>query len=130
MSPKLLMIDIDINHDGVVDSNDTYMGKYNFYILTSEVSFSCGNLLPTIAKYKGIKIIGKKSSGGACSVYEYSDACGSCFNSSNEYMYGTFDKDNVFTNNDSGVAVDYDLDSDSWYDLSKLNQFIESIKNN
>ena len=122
--------EVDINHDGVVDSNDTYMGKYNFYILTSEVSFSCGNLLPTIAKYKGIKIIGKKSSGGACSVYEYSDACGSCFNSSNEYMYGTFDKDNVFTNNDSGVAVDYDLDSDSWYDLSKLNQFIESIKNN
>ena len=41
---------IDTNTDGVIDEHDTYQGKYNFYVLDSEFSFSwnfsCPRSLP------------------------------------------------------------------------------------
>ena len=42
---------------------------YHVYaILTSVDSFSCGNLLPSLAYTAGIPIIGERSGGGSCSV--------------------------------------------------------------
>lgn len=67
--------------------------------------------------------------GGACERIEYKDACGSEFYSSQEMMMGTFNDEGKFTNCDGGVEPDYKLDPENWYDLTKLNQFIESLNN-
>ena len=58
----------DTNRDGVFDENDVLSDQYHFFFLTSEASFSSGNSLPAFAQYKGIPIIGHKSSGGACQI--------------------------------------------------------------
>ena len=42
--------------------------NYNWYVLTSPVTFSAANLFASIAKENGIPIIGQKSSGGASSI--------------------------------------------------------------
>lgn len=117
----------DTNRDGVFDENDVLSDQYHFFFLTSEASFSSGNSLPAFAQYKGIPIIGHKSSGGACQIATFFDACGSRFYSSYEMMLGTFDDKGEFTNCDGGVVPDYDLDPGSWYDLTKLDQFLASL---
>ncbi|MCR4926604.1 MAG: S41 family peptidase [Lachnospiraceae bacterium] len=59
----------DKNLDGVIDEKDDEI-KYdlNYAILTSRVSFSCGNLLPSLAADRGIPVLGGKSGGGGCIV--------------------------------------------------------------
>ena len=81
-----------------------YEGKYNFYILTSNFSFSCANFLPTVAKMKGVKIIGEKSGGGAASVGSFSDGCGSFYNWSSPTVC-VYQKDGKYIHNDEGIEV-------------------------
>ena len=118
---------VDINRDGTIDENDTYMGHYNFYMLTSETSFSCGNTVPVMAKLKGIPILGHRSGGGACEAFKYMDACGSQFYSSAEMVVGIFNDEGAFTSADGGVELDYELEPEAWYDLNALNRFLESL---
>lgn len=127
---KDLHYEVDLNHDGIyAGEEDTYEGKYNFYILTSEFSFSCANALPTYAKYHGIPIIGKKSGGGSCTIVGFCDTCGSVYTTSSINKFCFADDDDNFVTNDGGVPVDYNLDSDSWYDMEKLNAFVTSLNN-
>ena len=117
----------DINRDGVCDENDTLKDRYNFYILTSEASFSCANTFAALAKYKGIKTIGHRTAGGACEEIIYTDTCGSRFYSSAEMMIGAFDAEGAFTDSDGGIEPDYVLEPEAWYDLTRLNAFIEEL---
>ena len=119
---------VDLNHDGKYgDEGDTYKDKYNFYILTSDFSFSCGTAFPTVAKNSGIKIIGKRSGGGACPIGGYSDGSGSTYTTSMPEQICLNDN-GTLTHNDAGVPVDYELNSDSWYDLAKLDVFLKRIQ--
>lgn len=119
----------DLNHDGKYgQEEDTYKGKYNFFILTSSFSFSCANFLPTLAKELGVKIIGEKSGGGACTVCAFNDGSGSFYNFSSPYRV-TAKQGEQFVHTDAGVAVDYALAADSWYDLGKLNTFVTNLQN-
>ena len=62
--------DIDANFDGVFDEKDKEKQyDLNFGVLTSELAFSCGNLLPALCKENGIPLFGDKTGGGACAVY-------------------------------------------------------------
>ena len=129
---KNFCYEVDLNHDGLYsDGSDTYEGKYNFYILTSELSFSCANALSTIAKNNGITIIGKKSGGGSCPVAFFSDGCGSLYTTSSNYQFCLCDdlSSGNYYCNDGGVPVDYNLDSDAWYDMVRLNAFVTSLNN-
>jgi hypothetical protein len=96
--------------------------------MTSDFSFSCANFLPAIAKNSGVKLIGKKSGGGGASVCVFTDACGSIYNtsSSQKCLLKVGDK---FQTIDGGVDVDYPLESDSWYDLAKLDTFVSGLAN-
>ena len=118
----------DLNCNNVyAEDADTYEGKYNFYILTSEYSFSCGSLLPAICKTTNCaKIIGKQSGGGACSVNQSNDTLGSTYQISSPYclMYKLNDK---YIDDDKGVEVDYELDSSYWYDITKLNNKLKEF---
>ena len=64
--------DVDCNFDGVFDERDKDV-KYNlnFAVLTTDISFSCGNLFPSLMKELGYPIIGEKSGGGACAVQNF-----------------------------------------------------------
>ena len=117
---------VDLNHDGVYGGEgDTHKGKYKFFILTSDFSFSCANFLPTMAKEIGVKIIGLKSGGGAAAVGGFADACGSTYNLSSPSVCVTKSGDS-YVNNDAGVPVDYELEASSWYDLTKLDAFVNA----
>ncbi|MBQ7250645.1 MAG: hypothetical protein IJS37_04815 [Bacilli bacterium] len=121
---------VDLNHNGIFgEPEDTYAGKYDFYLLTSDFSFSCGTAFPAMAKTAGVKTIGMRSGGGACSVGYYSDGSGSLYSTSSPLQIGTVDEKGKFVNDDAGIPVDYELDKESWYDLGKLDAFVKGLKN-
>ena len=122
---------VDLNFDGTRGGeDDTYEGKYNFYLLTSGYSFSCGNYFPTIIKEKGLMtIIGHKSGGGECSVGSYANGTGSILRNSSTYHLGYYDKDaKKFIGNDGGIEVDYELAYSDYYNNSAIKTLINNIQ--
>lgn len=118
-------VDIDNNLDGNFTENDSYSGKFNFYILTSGFSFSCANAFPAIAKEKGYaKIIGQKSGGGDCAVLNGITVDGGNFNMSSNYSITKKDGTNV----DSGVEIDYEIDYSNFFKIDYLANAIKSVK--
>ena len=82
----------DINGDGLYNQNDAYGNRFNFYILTSDCSFSCGNAFPCYAQAMGVKIIGENSGGGECAVaIHYLPNSQYVYHSSNLHL-GIFDQ--------------------------------------
>ncbi len=69
--------DVDRNFDGKYDAFDQDVHyDLNFCVITSPLSFSCGNLFPSICKDAGLLIAGQKSGGGSCAVGSYRTADG------------------------------------------------------
>ena len=69
--------DVDRNFDGKYDALDQDVHyDLNFCIITSPISFSCGNLYPSLCKDAGLLIAGQKSGGGSCAVGAYRTADG------------------------------------------------------
>lgn len=73
--------DVDRNFDGKFDAldNDVHY-NLNFCILPSRISFSCGNLFPSLCQDAGLLIAGEKSGGGSCAVCVYRTAEGLKYN--------------------------------------------------
>ena len=73
--------DVDRNFDGKFDAldNDVHY-DLNFLILPSRISFSCGNLFPSLCQDAGQLIAGEKSGGGSCAVCVYRTAEGLKYN--------------------------------------------------
>lgn len=116
---------IDINYDGVIDENDTYEGKYNFYCLDSRYSFSCGNFLPTILKTRGLAtLIGERSGGGVCAVGAFASASGTIFRSSSLYQLGAYDTE--FRCYEDGIEPDLLLAREDYYDYSAIYDLIHN----
>lgn len=114
-------VNYDNNLDGNTADNDSYSGKYNFYILTSGFSFSCANAFPCIAKDKGYaKIIGQKSGGGDCAVIPSVAVDGGIWAMSSNYSITSNGK-----NVDGGQDVDIAIDYTSFYDVDKLETAIK-----
>lgn len=65
--------------------------------------------------------------GGAYPVTTFTDAVGSIYNSSSPMQTGYLDEEMKFVNNDAGVPIDYELDEDSRYDMTKLNAFVSGL---
>ena len=69
--------DVDRNFDGKFDELDKDVHyDLNFCILPSRLSFSCGNLFPSLCQDAGQLIAGEKSGGGSCAVSMYRTAEG------------------------------------------------------
>ena len=122
---------VDLNFDGKYDEDDTHAGQYNFYLLTSGFSFSCGNYFPTVIKEKGLMtLIGHKSGGGECSVGSYSTASTTILRNSSTYHLGVYDNDEKkFIGNDNGIEVDYELDYADYYNNTAIKALIADIQN-
>ena len=102
--------EVDRNFNGVFDAADKDV-RYdlNFAVLTSGMSFSCGNLFPSILKDAGVPVMGATSGGGACAIQAMCTADGFCFQiSSFRARLNTLDGDNI----DGGVTPDIPIDND------------------
>ena len=98
---------VDTNLDGNFDDQDGYGGQYEFYILTSGSSYSCGTALPYFAqKNKLAKIVGTRPGGGDCVVGFYVDATGRVGGISGFLKLGTMEGDTFISDED---AVEMDL---------------------
>ena len=97
---------VDTNLDGIFDDRDGYGGQYNFYILTSGSSYSCGTALPYFAQRDGMaKVIGQKPGGGDCVVAYYVDAAGRVGAISGFLKLGTL-TDGEFVSDEKAVEPD------------------------
>ena len=107
---SIVEYEVDRNFNGVFDAADKDV-RYdlNFAVLTSPMSFSCGNLFPSILKDNGVPVLGATSGGGACAIQAMCTADGFCFQiSSFRARLNSLDGDNI----DSGVTPDIPIDND------------------
>lgn len=64
--------EVDKNLDGVFDEKDKELKfDLNFAVISSQISFSCANLMVSDARDNGILVIGEQSGGGACAIQYY-----------------------------------------------------------
>ena len=107
---SIVEYEVDRNFNGVFDAADKDVHyDLNFAVLTSGMSFSCGNLFPSILKDNGIPVMGATSGGGACAIQAMCTADGFCFQiSSFRARLNTLDGDNI----DGGVTPDIPIEND------------------
>ncbi len=124
--------DVDSNFDGVFDEKDKEV-KYdlNIAVMISDMSFSCGNFLPSLLKDAGFPIIGERSGGGACSVQPFITPEGMQFQLSSARYRLTNDK---WENIDSGIEPNYVIDIssgdyDPLYDVAAISKIISNHYN-
>ena len=120
---------VDSNNDGKYDASDTYGNIFNFYILTSDCSFSCGNAFPCIAQLEGnAKIIGQKSGGGECAVnIHYLPNSQYVYHSSNLHLGYYKKSEDEFIGFENGATPDIKIENTKdFYDIEKLNSLILS----
>ena len=121
-----LAYQIDTNLDGVYDEKDNYKDDYNYFVLTSNYSFSCANLFTATCKEYGLAtIIGEQSGGGACVVYYTSTPDGRCYRISGNMR--DCDKTDSTKHFDFGVPVDYELERINFYNDTYLDQFVNNL---
>ncbi len=114
----------DFNGDGIY--GDTFADKFNFFILTSDASFSCGSSLPSMLKGTNVKIIGVAGAGGASPITTFVDASGLVYKTSGQF--GVFYKDNdKYITIENGVPVDYEIEKELWYDYENLTKKIDTL---
>lgn len=118
----------DANLDHNFDEQDT-VADLNCYCLISPVSFSCGNLAPTMFDCSNdVTLIGKTSGGGSCVVLPLTTASGSFLQVSG-YKVVSAMKNGSFYNADQGVDPDIPLTKiESYYDRKALTEYINSLK--
>lgn len=123
---------VDTNNDGIYDDKDCYGNVFkNIYILTSPVSFSCGNAFPIMAQKQNdnIKIFGAKSGGGECVVGENYLSNGMGFvHSSNEHIIIYDEAKQTYEGVEAGVSVDGTLRYNDFYNMDAMVQCINKIK--
>ena len=118
-----LYCSVDSNNDGTYNREDVFGCDFNFHILTSPYSFSCGNLFPFSAKYDGLaSIIGVKSGGGECTVEETYLPSGEHFFHSSNLHLGWYDE--TFFGDEDGTPVDKEINYEDFYNLDKIQTII------
>lgn len=61
--------DVDRNLDGEINEEDDKVSyDFNYAVMTSGASFSCGNMFPFLVQEEGGMVIGDRSGGGSCSI--------------------------------------------------------------
>ena len=123
---------VDSNKDGVYDEKDSFGNDFDFYILTSNQSFSCGNALPYVAAsiFSHVKVIGEKSGGGECVVDNTLLSNGICYVFSGlEHLIVYDEKTKKYSGVEDGFAPTYTLLYTEFYNIEILNSTIKKMKN-
>ena len=112
---SIVQYEVDRNFNGRFDEadNDVHY-DLNFAVLTSGMSFSCGNLFPSMLKDNGIPVMGATSGGGACAIQAMCTADGFCFQiSSFRARLNSLEGENI----DSGVTPDLPIAVDGTVEI-------------
>lgn len=119
-------INADSNCDGEYDEYDAYGNKFNFHILTSDFSFSCGNAYPFFASRNGsAEIIGHNSGGGECSVIQHVLPTGEVFNHSSLMHMGWY-QNQKWQGDEIGAGVSKDIAYENFYDIEYLDSLLSA----
>lgn len=104
--------------------------NYNFYVLTSGYSFSCGNFFPAICHYQlGVPIVGQKSGGGGGVVKPTQTSDGALFQTSASAEMCAIDASGNYVCIDAGVPVDLEVPYDKFYSGTSIyKDLYETIK--
>ncbi len=116
---------VDNNFDGDLTDLDAFT-NYNYFIEISDVSFSCANLVPFIAKeYKFATIIGQTSAGGM-GVVDYAVLPDGTY-----FQYSSAIKLNCHKNQESGRSCEDGVEPDITIPYNSLYDYlyIDSIIN-
>lgn len=84
------VFDCDMDQDGVHEGDDEdFDYDFNYAIICSKDSFSCGNLFPCLSKEEGIPVIGETSAGGTDSRNNFKSTLGGTYSLSSykEFIY-------------------------------------------
>lgn len=117
---------IDRNFDGKFDAEDDKVNyDLNYCILTTGLSFSCGNLFPSLCRDAGVMVAGERSGGGSCAIITFRTPEGFSYHLSS--VRGRLaDKD--WHNIDSGIVPDVEIGlGPGLYDLSFLSSAIKEF---
>ncbi len=124
---SIVEYEVDRNFDGVFDKKDKKVHyDLNFGVLTSQVSFSCGNLFPSMLKDAGVPVIGETSGGGSCAIQAMCTADGFCFQiSSFRSRLNTLSGENI----DAGVTPTIPIDNHEMVEIEGPNDTKIKVKN-
>lgn len=122
---------VDSNFDGFFDERDNTNPKIdcsdmNIAVLSSKVSFSCGDLFSSMMKEYGYPIFGERTGGGSCSVQVMLTPDGQHYQIS---TYRDRATDKRFMDYDKGIAPNdgYAFDYSKFCDLDFLNNKINEF---
>jgi hypothetical protein len=123
------MYQADVNLDGEFNEDDSVGTGYKLYCLTSNSSFSCGNLVPAACKSSGkVTLVGQTTGGGSCVVLPCTTAAGAVFQISGS-MQVSIIQNGSFYNTDSGITPHFFLDKpESYYDRPALVEYLRELK--
>ena len=125
---------IDKNLDGVFDEKDDAVSyPFRFAVLTSRVSFSCGNMLSCYAKSHGIMTLGERSGGGACAIVvaPFGDGMVGIVSIPNEAV--TKDGEGIDTGFDPDRPIEIKKDAEgnedfsAFFDIPSLSKYINEF---
>ena len=119
----------DVNLDGKITEEDCLdSNQVKLYCLTSQSSFSCGNLVPAMFKESGmVTMLGQTTGGGACIVQPRITADGTVFNYSGSWRLCTV-KNGCYYSVDRGVDPDFVIrDTAHFYDREWLTEYIATL---
>ena len=124
---SIVQYEVDRNFDGVFDEKDKDVHyNLNFGVLSSDISFSCGNLFPSMLKDAGIPVIGEKSGGGSCAIQAMCTADGFCFQiSSFRSRLNTLAGENI----DTGIVPDIPIPNDEMIEVQAADDRKMTVKN-
>lgn len=134
---------VDLNCDNQFSDAD-WLKDINVYCLTSNYSFSCGNMLPVILENgsHNVKFIGENTGGGSCSPRGYNTGLGSFIRLSYNAILPRDINDLSKGDNDNGVLKTYEYPieivyedgteknsykEENFYDLFDRNKIVERI---
>ena len=123
---SIVQYEVDRNFNGQFDEadNDVHY-DLNFAVLTSGMSFSCGNLFPSMLKDNGIPVMGATSGGGACAIQAMCTADGFCFQiSSFRARLNTLEGENI----DAGVTPDFPIAADGTVEVKVSEENTVTVK--
>lgn len=123
------VFNVDMNLDHRFDEEDFGLLGKKLFCLTSPVSFSCGNLVPSVFKNSHrVTLIGDTSGGGSCVVLPLASLVGTVFQISSPFRI-SFSKNGSFYDTDLGVEPDFPIVNEVFlYDRPALTEYINNLK--
>ncbi|MBR4501185.1 MAG: hypothetical protein IKP22_04775 [Clostridia bacterium] len=125
---------VDTNLDGVMDDRDGWGGQYEFYIVTSPSTYSCGNAFAFYAAKQDLaKVIGRQPGGGDCVINLWYDAIGLVSSYSGNLKLG-IDENGRFVSSEGTVPMTAEWGSGTfaldapWYSPEGIVDFIDRLE--